>query len=434
MDGREQEGNAEKKGSRRVPIASVEISTAHAWLVAIAATLAMSVSYIDRQILAVLAKSVRDALSIDPEQFGYLLSAFSVAYLVASPLVGIAVDKFGARVALIASMLLWSAISASHALVASFQVLFALRIALGTAEAPSFPSAAQAIRRALPPRHRSAGYGLLFTGSSVGAMLAAPLAVAIKAHYGWRIAFLVGSVIGLAWLPFWIGVTSSKKVRDRLARPDADDVKAVSVPKIELLRDPAVLRALVLVVAAAPAIMFVLLWFPQFLEHALDVKENDIGKYAWLPPVFFDVGAVAFGAIASRRDASPTRDRVRSQPELMVIGAVLLSMVAFVTMAHTPWTAVIFVSLALVGGGCLNARLTADMIARIDPAHVSTAGGMCAAAQSLAYIIANPLIGRSVKLTRSYGPSLLAVGAIVIPGVIAWIFWPMRKTAATSSA
>lgn len=409
-----------------------EISTFRAWAVALAATLAMSVSYIDRQILAVLGKSVRDALTIDMTGFGYLASAFSIAYLVAAPLAGLAVDRFGARRSLVVAILVWSAVSASHALVSSFAMLFALRIALGTAEAPSFPSAAQAIKRVLPVRQRSAGYGLLFTGSSIGAMIAVPLALHMKATHGWRGAFLIGSVVGLLWLPVWLLATSGKEVRARLEEPNPDERLDAATPKWTVLTDPAVHRAVVLVMAVAPAIMFVLIFSPQFLEKTYGLDEKDVGHYAWLPPLFFDAGALLFGAIASRRDPSPTRERVRSQPELTAIAGVLVALIAASAYAPTPWTATILASLAVMGGGAINARLTADMIARIDPAHVSTAGGLCAAAQSLAYIAAGPLVGRSFDHTKSFTSSLLVIGFLAVPGVLAWIFWPLKKGEAFS--
>ena len=425
-------GNGEKIGAERASSGSAAISPARAWLVAIAATLAMSVSYIDRQILAVLGKSVRDALSIDMTGFGLLASAFSIAYLVAAPLSGVLVDRFGARRSLVVAILLWSAVSAAHALVPTFGVLFALRIALGTAEAPSFPSAAQAIKRILPARHRSAGYGLLFTGSSIGAMIAVPLAIQMKEAHGWRGAFLIGSIVGLVWLPFWLLATSGKSVGDRLAQPNADERLETESPKWTVLAEPAVHRAIVLVMAAAPAIMFVLIFAPQFLEKTYHLTEKEVGRYAWLPPLFFDAGAILFGVVASRRDPTPSREKVRSQPELTAIAGVLLSLIALAAYAPTPWTATILASLALAGGGAINARLTADMIARIDPAHVSTAGGLCAAAQSLAYIVASPLVGRSFDHTKSFTASLIALGFIVIPGVLAWIFWPMKKGEAVS--
>jgi MFS family permease len=413
-----------------------EISRGRAWMVAIVATLVMSVSYIDRQILAALGKSVREALTINSTQFGWLAAAFSIAYLVAAPISGIVVDKVGARVSLIVAMLIWSMVSASHALVGGFWMLFVLRIALGTAEAPSFPSAAQAIRRVLPAKDRSAGYGLLFTGSSIGAMIAAPLAVAVKASHGWRAAFLVGSAVGLLWLPLWIFATSHDGVRDRLASPDLDEKIDPTLPKRSpwlLVKDPAVHRAVWLVVMSAPAVMFVLIWFPQFLERAFSVHENDIGKYAWMPPLFFDTGAVVFGAIASRRERnekSPTKQGVSSHADLVVVAGIFAATLALLPYAQTPWRAVAIASASLAGGGALFARLTADMIARVDAAHVSTAGGITAAAQSLAYVIANPLVGSSVDHTKSFSTAAIAIGCLVLPGAIVWAMWPKITSSA----
>ncbi|HEY5240650.1 MAG TPA: hypothetical protein VIJ22_04255, partial [Polyangiaceae bacterium] len=67
---------------------STGLSRRRAWLVAAVATLAMSVSYVDRQVVSAIATSVRRALDIDAEHFGYLAGAFSLAYLVAAPLAG----------------------------------------------------------------------------------------------------------------------------------------------------------------------------------------------------------------------------------------------------------------------------------------------------------------------------------------------------------
>lgn len=404
----------------------------------------MSVSYIDRQILAALAKSVREALVIDQTQFGWLAAAFSIAYLVAAPLSGIVVDKFGARASLVVAMLVWSIVSASHAIVGGFWMLFALRILLGTAEAPSFPAAAQSIRRILPAKDRSAGYGLLFTGSSIGAMIAAPLAVAIKAKYGWRTSFLVGSTVGLLWLPLWIFATHTDRIRKRLATPDSDELaqeaaltKKNAPPKSVLLKDPAVHRALWLVVMSAPAVMLILIWFPQVLETTFDVNENDIGHYAWMPPLFFDAGAVVFGFIASRRhrdQKNASKQAISSHADLMLIGGVLASTIVFLPLLHTAWAAVFLASASLAGGGALFARLTADMITRVDAAHVSTAGGLTAAAQSLAYVIGNPLIGASVKHTHHFTSAAITIGCLAFPGALVWVLWPMKKEETISSA
>jgi MFS transporter, ACS family, hexuronate transporter len=407
--------------------ADLPLSRGARWSIATVATLAMSVSYIDRQVLAAIAQTVRQALSIDHEQYGWLLSAFSLAYLIGTPLSGWLVDKVGARRGLVVAMLLWSAIAASHALVGTFAALVALRIALGAAESPSFPGAAQAIRRSLERRDRATGFGLLFTGSSIGSMVAAPLAIALKIHFGWRAAFAVVAVLGLAWLPLWLAVTSGAARRRVLS--ESDDVAPTEpVSRVKLLFNPAVARALVLVVASAPTVMFVINWAPQFLEHAFKVPENDIGHYVWVPAVFFDLGAVGIGFVASRRERVSTA--VRSHADLTIIAGVMCASLALEPFARSPWEAVALASTSLAGAGGLFARLTADMVARVGVGVTSTVTGLTAAAQSLSYIIAAPAVGRAVDATKSFSGPLVAIGLLVVPGVVAWLLWPIEPAPA----
>jgi MFS family permease len=114
----------------------------------------MAVSYIDRQTLSVIAPTVQAQLGIDDVAYGWLVSAFSIAYLVGAPIAGRVIDRVGARRGLLVAVLVWSGVAALHTLVPGFGVLFGLRIALGIAESPSFPGAAQTIHRALPPKDR----------------------------------------------------------------------------------------------------------------------------------------------------------------------------------------------------------------------------------------------------------------------------------------
>jgi ACS family hexuronate transporter-like MFS transporter len=387
----------------------------------------MSVSYVDRQALAVLAPTVREALSITREEYGRLLAAFSFAYLLGAPFAGALVDRVGARRGLVASLLVWSLVAAGHALVPTFGVLFAMRIALGLAEAPSFPGATQTVRRILPADSRSAGFGLLFTGSSVGAMIAAPLAIAIHHSWGsWRLAFVGTAVVGLAWIPAWLLVTRDAEVRRALATVEAPPASAPT-SRLALVPSPQVLRALLLVIGSAPSIMFALNWMAQYLTDVYAIPQDALGPYIALPPLFFDAGSVLFGALASRGDRRGA-GAVRNHRGLVIAASLLASVICGMPAVHSPWGSVALASISLSGGGALFALLTADMIARVHPAHASTAGGLTAAAQSLAYIVAAPAIGAAVDRTHSYAGALALLGGIVPVAGIVWALWPVTRS------
>ena len=410
------------------------LSRGHAWLVAVVATLAMSVSYVDRQVVAAIATSVRTALGIDAEHFGWLAGAFSLAYLVAAPLAGALVDRIGARRGLVAAIVTWSAISAAHAFAPTFVALFTLRVLLGAAEAPSFPAAAQSVRRALPAGDRSAAFGLLFTGSSFGAAVAAPLAIWLDVHFGWRTAFLVASVLGMSWLPLWLLVTRAPAVREVLAQPDPGAVVEASSPVsyAAFLLNPAVLRALVLVVASAPGLMFMFVWMPQYLELGRGIAKASVAGYVWLPPLMADLGMVGFGVLASRRDRRSAA--ARSHVELVLLAASMEAALALVPHVADPWPAVTLLGVSAAGGGGLYTLLTADMMTRVDPARVSAAGGLTAAAQSLVYVVLNPIVGRWIDCSHSFDGPLVLLGALALPGALLWSVVPLRSAPAVTRA
>jgi ACS family hexuronate transporter-like MFS transporter len=395
-----------------------------AWTVAIVATLTMTVSYIDRATLAVLAPSVTKALDIDETLYGWISSSFSIAYLVATPLAGWWIDRAGARRGLVYSVLVWSSVAALHALVPGFGGLLVLRIALGMAEGPSFPGSAQTVQRILPAGERARGFGVLFTGSSIGGMLVPPLASWLYDLAGWRAAFLGTAAIGLAWIPLWMFVTGRPGVRERLDAPP--EVTATPRPTIrQLVRDPMMIRALFGIFAAAGVLGFLQTWGAKYLDRTFHIAQKDVGHYLWLPPLCLDFGAILFGDLASRQARKPG-----APPRMLhAIAAVMAIALALLPLAESPWAAMSLGGIAYAGGGAIYTLVTADLLSRMPPGSVSTAGGILAGSQSLALIIINPLIGRAVDYTGNYIGVAITLGLLVIPTSLVWSMWPTRRSA-----
>jgi ACS family hexuronate transporter-like MFS transporter len=426
------------------------LSRRMSWALALTATFTMAVSYFDRQTLAVLAPTVTKELNISEEGYSWLISAFSIAYLIGSPLAGRLIDVIGARRGLLGAVLLWSSVAALHALAPGFGVLFALRIALGLTESPSFPGAAQTIRRALPPSEQGRGFGVLFTGSSFGAMAAAPLAVFLATRWGFRVAFLGTALIGLLWVPLWILVawnpiarraldhglanaganttttttTATKSASDAPRDDDTASREESSPPPtmLELLANPAVLRGIAVVLACAPILSFALNWSSKFLVATYGLKQADVGFLLIVPPLLFDIGSLTFGHLASQHARRRKNDGTPPRLVLLVAAACAASGMA-IPFAGGPWGSVFLTGIAMAGGGGLFAILTSDMLVRVHPRAVSSAGGITAAAQSLAYIVANPIVGRSIEQTGGYTFIVVALGLWVIPGCALWLLW-----------
>ncbi|MGD0525381.1 MAG: MFS transporter [Polyangiaceae bacterium] len=397
-----------------------------AWIVALVGALTMTVSYFDRTTLAVLAPSVTKALGINATAYGWMTSAFSIAYLLAVPVSGWWIDRVGARRGLVFSVLAWSAVAALHAVVPGFAVLFALRIALGTAEGPSFPGAVQTMSRMLPPADRSRGFGMVFTGSSIGGMLAPPLASFLYDLAGWRVAFLGTSLIGLLWVPLWLALTGRRDVRAQL---DKEEVVAAAPskhpPLLRLVVHPLMFRALLAVLAVAPAAGLAMAWGSKYLELTFGVRQGAMGLYLWLPPVGLDLGALLFGDLAARQVRASAGATPRA---LFAIAALLAASAGLLPWAATPWQATILFALCLAGGGAVYTLVTADLLGRMPPGRISSVAGVLTAGQSLALIVAHPLIGRAADAYGSYRLISLALAAWVVPGSLLWLAWRPRPT------
>ena len=402
------------------------LTRGQSWALVLAATFTMTISYIDRQALAVLAPTITRELHISETRYGLLASAFSLAYLIGAPLAGRWIDRVGARRGLLGAVLLWTVASALHALAPGFGALVVFRVLLGFAESPSFPGASQTVHRALSPADRPRGVGVLFTGSSIGSMIAPPIAVALMGVFGWRGALLVSAISGLVWVPLWMGVAWRSPGREVLdAAPEAATATLATAAAWSVWREPAVLRTLALIVASSPAIGFVLTWSAKYLVRAWGITQIGVAAFIWLPPLMFDLGSIAFGDLSARLARHPSNARGGTHPALIAVSATLavgatLAMVG----ATSPWMAMGFAGAAMFGGGGTYSMITADMLARI-PAHgVSTAGGWCASAQALAFVVANPLIGRAVETYGGYRQVLVALAVWLVPGTLAWLAWP----------
>ena len=173
---------------------------AEVWSLAAVTTLAMSLSYVDRQTLSVLAPTITKALGISDVGYGWLGAAFSPPYLAGGPLAGMWIDRVGARRGLLGAVVAWSAVAALHALAPGFGALFAVRLALGLAESPTFPGGVQVVQRGLPGRSRARHVApLRRDGARWDA--GSPHRHRPRGRFGWRAAFLGTAALAAAWRP-----------------------------------------------------------------------------------------------------------------------------------------------------------------------------------------------------------------------------------------
>lgn len=144
------------------------------------------VNYLDRTAISFAAPNgMRDDLSLTAAQFGLASGIFFIGYILFEVPSNLALHRFGARKWLARIMVSWGIVALLFTWVSSATGLYALRFALGVAEAGFFPGAILFLSTWVPGRHRSRMLGLFYVAQPLTTVIGAPLAAILVQQHGW---------------------------------------------------------------------------------------------------------------------------------------------------------------------------------------------------------------------------------------------------------
>lgn len=190
---------------------------------------AYTLSFLDRQVITILAESIKKDLQISNLQLGLLSGlAFALFYT----FLGIPIARLAERrsrpIIIAVSMTLWSGFTVLSGRATSFGVMALARLGVGFGEAGCNPCAHSMIADITPPAQRASALAFYSLGVPIGTMLGLVLGGVIADAYGWRVAFLVAGAPGLV-LAAIIALTV-KEPRSQLASDI--QARAASMPSL----------------------------------------------------------------------------------------------------------------------------------------------------------------------------------------------------------
>src|ERR1700676_3544346 len=101
--------------------------------------LVSTISYIDRNTLALLAPTILGDTHLSNEQYGFIISAFSIAYMLGNPIWGRIIDRIGLRAGMGTPVSIWTLASVAHVFASGFRSFGLARAVLGFGEGATFP-------------------------------------------------------------------------------------------------------------------------------------------------------------------------------------------------------------------------------------------------------------------------------------------------------
>jgi MFS family permease len=160
--------------------------------------LAYVLSFVDRQIVAVVGAQIREAFSMGNLQIGLLYgTAFSVIYALAGIPMGWIADRWNRRNMIAAGLAIWSLMTVISGWASSFGFLIAARMILGLSQAMLSPAVYSWLADAYPADRRSEVFSLYASGIFIGVGLSFLIGGTVAQSADWRTAMIVVGAPGL---------------------------------------------------------------------------------------------------------------------------------------------------------------------------------------------------------------------------------------------
>jgi len=155
-------------------------------------------NFLDRSLLAILAKPIQDTLHISDGQLGLIGGLyFAFFYCFIAIPIGWLADRTHRVNVLSLACAIWSVATACCGLATSYPRLVASRMLVGVGEAGGVPPSYALITDYFPPGQRGAAFGIYNLGPPIGAALGIAFGAAIAAAFNWRDAFIDIGVVGI---------------------------------------------------------------------------------------------------------------------------------------------------------------------------------------------------------------------------------------------
>jgi MFS family permease len=403
-------------------------------------------NFVDRQVVNILAESIKHDLSLTDTQLGMTTGlAFAIFYsLLGLPIARYA--EYGDRPRIIAvTVAIWSSFTALCGFATSFLHMFLSRVGVGIGEAGGVPPAHSLIVEFTPREERASALAFYSMGMPLGALFGLGLGGIIADMFGWRTAFFAAGLPGLIFAALALSVL--REPRRRVGAATAG-------------RDSPSLRQALVILAAKPTYRWLLVgatfqsmvsygvgsFMPPYFFRMHAAELADLSAAVGLKPIGYlgiwlgfatglggAVGAFTGGRLADRFG----RSDLRAYPAVAACGS-LLAIPLYLIVFSTP-SALIALLLLFIPSACHAAWY--------GPLHASNQGlvhpQMRATISAVTLVVINliglglgpPLVGvlsdrirRSFEMDDAGGLQAALLATILLATIAVFGFWRARRT------
>ena len=175
--------------------------SAFQWFLVAMCFLVVVADGMDVAIMGFVTPSILQDWSISRPAFGIVISAAPFGLVIGALVAGPSSDRFGRKVVLIASILLFGLLTLAAAYASSPIEMAVLRLLAGMGMGAAMPNATTLMSEYAPQRRRSLMITIMFTGFNLGSAAVGLAAGYLIPLYGWRSVLVLGGVVPLLLVP-----------------------------------------------------------------------------------------------------------------------------------------------------------------------------------------------------------------------------------------
>jgi MFS family permease len=284
----------------------------YSWYVIGVLIVAYTVSYVDRTILTLLVKPIRESLQISDTQISLLHGlAFAVFYTVLGIPIARLADRYDRTKIITVGIAVWSIMTALCGFARNFGQLFLMRVGVGVGEAALSPAAysilsdyfsGSALTRALSVYtsaiYIGAGLALMIGGAVIATVPA--LDLPLLGHFEpWQVVFLFVGLPGLAVAVLMLTVREPPRTGLSPAATAGQSLPVRAVARY--LRQRTGAYGFLIAGFCASSLLWngAMAWIPTFFIRTFDWSAGTVGARFGLMLLVFGTSGILFGGVLS---------------------------------------------------------------------------------------------------------------------------------------
>jgi MFS family permease len=402
-------------------------------------TLINLLNYLDRYVVSSLVESLKKSeLKLSDTQLGSLMTGFVLVYMLTSPIFGTLGDRRGRPRLLAMGVGIWSAATALGGFARSFAGLFAARSAVGVGEAAYGTIAPALLADSFPKEKRGRVFAVFFAAIPIGSAAGYVLGGLMDQRFGWRAAFFVAGLPGLALALLCLGLKDPP--RGAHDREPGEDLRphpgplpggeGVGKSYLRLLRN----REYRLTVLGYAAYTFALgglaFWAPAFLERVRGMSKADATvQFGAIVVVTGFVGTFG-GGWAGDFFLKRSESAYLRVSGWVTLAAAPAALVAFVSPSRPVYLSAIVVTelLLFASTGPINSVI----VNVVAPTERATAVALSILGIHLLGDVPSPPLIGALSDATSLGTAFLILPAVIALAGAIWLYAARRKATGAS--